>query len=291
MIGGWDCADNENVRKSCFPHVSIDSNVRPLSDSFGCFVSPATFRTFLPRKVSSSSRKIASDGPSISTSLPCLLLDEQHRRGIEGEGQLRDIRIVVIFQERKLHCTAVVHHLDDDRDRGGELRDRFGNAVLIRRDAAVRYGGHPHLDVELPGELPERLHLRQRRPLEVKTLEDQAGRIELGILFQKINRVAQLVDRERLAGISVDHTVALHLEPLDGNVLEMGGMGEVHEDLVVKLSYVTDGLVERDVQGLSPAHGIVKSDPDEERGFADAMAGDDDTDVLGTKSAVDRVIE
>src|SRR5207247_6706195 len=72
---------------------------------------------------------------------------------------------------------------------------------------------------------------------------------------------------------------------------EVRGMGEVHEDLVVKLSYVIDGLVERDVQRLATAHGIVKSDPDEEGGFADTMAGNDDADVPAAKSAVDRVFE
>src|SRR2546426_2883654 len=165
-----------------------------------------------------------------------LLLDEQHRRGIEGQRQLRYIRIVVIFQERHVHSIAVVRHLDDDRDRGSELRKVFGDAVLIRRHAAVRHGGHPHLDIELRGELPERLHARQRRALEVEALEDQAGRIEVGILLQEVDRVAQLVDRERLARVSVDDAVSLHLEPLGRKVLEVRGMGEVHEDLVVKLS-------------------------------------------------------
>ena len=68
-------------------------------------------------------------------------------------------------------------------------------------------------------------------------------------------------------------------------------MGEVHEDLVVKLSQVIDGLVERDVQGLSCAHCFIKSDPDEKGGFADAMAGNDDSDVPGAESAIDRVFE
>ena len=68
-------------------------------------------------------------------------------------------------------------------------------------------------------------------------------------------------------------------------------MGEVHEDLVVKLAHVIDGLVERDVQDLSPAHCIVESDPDEKGGFADAVAGNDDSDVPAAKSAVDRVFE
>ena len=167
----------------------------------------------------------------------------------------------------------------------------FGDAVLIRRHAAVCHGGHPHLDIELRGELPERLHARQRRALEVEALEDQAGRIEVGILLQEVDRVAQLVDGERLARVSVDYAVSLHLEPLGGKVLEVRGMGEVHKDLVVKLSYVIDGFVERDVQGLSPAHCLVKGDPDEKGGLADAMAGNDDSDVAAAKSAVDRMFE
>ena len=89
----------------------------------------------------------------------------------------------------------------------------------------------------------------------------------------------------------MDDPIALHLEPLAGKVLEVRGMGKVHEDLVVKLSQVIDGLVERDVQGLSPAHCLVKSDPDEKGGFTDAVAGNDDSDVPAAKSAVDRVFE
>src|SRR5207302_9776160 len=114
--------------------------------------------------------------------------------------------------------------------------DRFGDAVLIRRDTAVRYGGHPHLDVELSGESPESLHVRQRCPLEVEAFDDQASWIEVGILLQEADRVAQLVHRERLAGVSVNDAVSLHLEPLGRKILEVRGMGEVHKDLVVKLS-------------------------------------------------------
>src|SRR5947207_1394644 len=68
-------------------------------------------------------------------------------------------------------------------------------------------------------------------------------------------------------------------------------MGKVHEDLVVKLSYVIDGFVERDVQGFSPAHGFVQSDPHMNGGYADAMSGNDDSDVPAAQSAMDRVFE
>src|SRR5262245_60418607 len=68
-------------------------------------------------------------------------------------------------------------------------------------------------------------------------------------------------------------------------------MGEVHEDLVVEFTQVIDGFVERDVEDLAAAHCIVKSDSDEKGRFADAMAGDDDSDVAAAKSAVDRVFE
>ena len=64
---------------------------------------------------------IAGDGEVVPPS-PELFLHEQHRRWIEGERELRDVRIVVIFQQRKFHAVAVVRHLNDDRDCRGELR-------------------------------------------------------------------------------------------------------------------------------------------------------------------------
>ena len=129
------------------------------------------------------------------------------------------------------------------------------------------------------------------RPLEIKAFEDQAVRIEVGILLQEVDRVTKLGDRERLARISVDDAVAFHLEPLGWKVVEMGGVGEVHEDLVVKLAHMIDGFIERNVQHFAAAHCVVKRDTDEKGGFADAMAGDDDSDVPAAESAVDRVFE
>jgi hypothetical protein len=64
-------------------------------------------------------------------------------------------------------------------------------------------------------------------------------------------------------------------------------MGEVHEDLIVKLAQVIDGVVEGDVQDLSPAHGFIQRDPHEEGSLADAVTGDNDSDVSGAESAMD----
>ena len=45
------------------------------------------------------------------------------------------------------------------------------------------------------------------------------------------------------------------------------------------------------MEGLSPAHRVIKRDSDEKGGFADTVAGDDNADVAAAKSAVDRVFE
>ena len=74
--------------------------------------------------------------------------------------------------------------------------------------------------------------------------EQLAGRIEAGILLQEVDRVPQLVDGKGLPRISVDDAIAFHLEPLRVKVLKVRGMGEVHEDFVVKLPDVVDGFVE-----------------------------------------------
>src|SRR5215468_1480911 len=68
-------------------------------------------------------------------------------------------------------------------------------------------------------------------------------------------------------------------------------MGEVHEDLVVKLAHMIDGFVERNVERLSSAHRVVESNPHKKRSFADAMARNDDSDIPAAKPAVDRVFE
>src|SRR5262245_59586651 len=68
-------------------------------------------------------------------------------------------------------------------------------------------------------------------------------------------------------------------------------MGEVHENLVVKLAHVIEGLVEGDVQGLAAAHGVVQSDADKEGGLADTMAGDHHADVAAAEAAMNRVLE
>src|SRR5262249_13954682 len=105
--------------------------------------------------------------------------------------------------------------------------------------------------------------------------------------LQEVDRVSQLVNRKGLARIRVNNAVAFHVEAFAGQVLEMRGMGEVHEDLVVKLAHMIDRLIERDVERLSPAHCLVKSDPDEKCRFSDAMPRDEDSDVSAAKSAVD----
>src|SRR5262249_26546656 len=120
---------------------------------------------------------------------------------------------------------------------------------------------------------------------------DDALRSELDILLQEFHRMPKFVDRERFSRIGMDHAVPLHFEPLGGKVLQLSGMGEVHKNLVVKLTQVIDSLVERDVKSFPAADCVVQSDPDKKRGFADAMPCDDDSDVAGAESAVDRVFE
>src|SRR4029079_16408772 len=66
-----------------------------------------------------------------------LFLHEKHGRWIESERKVRDVGIVVIFQESQLHTPAVIRHLNDDRYCRRELRQRLGNAKRIRFDAAV----------------------------------------------------------------------------------------------------------------------------------------------------------
>jgi hypothetical protein len=100
--------------------------------------------------------------------------------------------------------TTVVRHLDDDGNRRRELCKRFRDSLFIQASAAVSPGGHPQLDVEIPRQLPERLDLLERRTLEVETLNDDAGRIEVCILLQEVDRVTQLRNSEGLSGISMD---------------------------------------------------------------------------------------
>src|SRR5499427_11005354 len=85
--------------------------------------------------------------------------------------------------------------------------------------------------------------------------------------------------------------VALHLEPFGAEIFQVRGVREVHEDLVVKLSHMIDGLIERDMDSLPPAYRLVQRDADEEGCLADAVPGNHDSDVSGTESAVDRVFE
>jgi hypothetical protein len=51
-----------------------------------------------------------------------------------------------------------------------------------------------------------------------------------------------------------------------------------------------DAVIERDVQRLSAAHRVVEGDADKERGFADAMARNDQADVSAAQSATMNVI-
>ena len=196
----------------------------------------------------------------------------------------------MILEKRKLHAVTFVRHLNDHRHRGGELSDRRGNSLIVR-STPVGYGRHPHLDVEIARELLKSLHVLHGCSFEVKALHNQAGGIKVGVLFQEVDRVAQLGNRERLAGISVNDAVALHLETCGSKVLELGGMSEVHENLVVKLPHVVDRLVERDVDGLAAPHCLIESDSDQKGGFADAVAGNDDSDLPTSKAPVNRVLE
>src|SRR5262245_25874609 len=113
----------------------------------------------------------------------------------------------------------------------------------------------------------------------------------MSILLQEVDRMTQLGDGERFSRVGMNHAVALHLEPLCGKILEVSGVGEVHKDLVVKLSHVVHRLIERHVERFTPPHRVVKSDPNKKRGFTNAMSGHDDSDVSTTKAAVDRVLE
>src|SRR5262249_10727992 len=97
-----------------------------------------------------------------------------------------------------------------------QLGEGFGDAVIISSGATMCYSGHPHFDLEFPGEFPQGLHVLQHCAIEVKAFENQTSRIEVGIFPQEVDRMAQLGDGERLACISVDYSVALHLEPGSG---------------------------------------------------------------------------
>jgi len=124
-----------------------------------------------------------------------------------------------------VHAVAVVRHLDDDRDRGSELRKVFGDAVLIRRHAAVRHGGHPHLDIELRGELPERLHaasvVRSRsKPWRIR----QAGS-KWAFSFRKLIEWRSLSIVNDFARVVWMMRFSLHLEPLHGKVFEVARNG------------------------------------------------------------------
>jgi hypothetical protein len=68
-------------------------------------------------------------------------------------------------------------------------------------------------------------------------------------------------------------------------------MRQVHEDFVVKLSNVIDGFVERDMQRFSAPHSVIERYPDQERSLADAVSGDDDSNVSAAKAAINRVFE
>jgi len=89
----------------------------------------------------------------------------------------------------------------------------------------------------------------------------------------------------------MDHTVAFHVESFRREVLEMRGMRKVHENLVVKLSQVIDGVVERYVQNFSVTHRFIQSDSDEKGGFPDAVTRNDYPYVSAAQTAVDRVLE
>src|SRR5207244_7300742 len=58
-----------------------------------------------------------------------------------------------------------------------------------------------------------------------------------------------------------------------------------------KLPHVIDGLVERDVDGLAAPHCLIKGNSDQKSGFADAVAGNDDSNVPRSKAPVNRVLE
>src|SRR5437879_13717016 len=89
-----------------------------------------------------------------------LFLDEQHCGWVQGKRQLRDVRIVVILEKRKLHAVTFVRHLNDHRHRGRELSDRRGNSLIVG-GTPVGYGQHRHVDVEIDHELVKTDHVLQ----------------------------------------------------------------------------------------------------------------------------------
>src|SRR5881394_3245769 len=103
--------------------------------------------------------------------------------------------------------------------------------------------------------------------------------------------MAQLGDGESFARVSVNDSIAFHLETFCSEVFEMGGVSEVHENLVVKLPHMIDGLIKRDMDDLSPAHRVVQRDSDEKCGLADSVPGDNNADISRTEAAMDRVFE
>jgi hypothetical protein len=103
--------------------------------------------------------------------------------------------------------------------------------------------------------------------------------------------VPQFVNRERFSRIRVNDAVAFHLEPFGWKIFEVRRMGEVHKDLVIKLSNVIDSFIERNMKNLSSAHCVVQSDANEKSSFADAVTRNNDADVAGAKPTMDRVFK
>src|SRR5215471_9882675 len=89
----------------------------------------------------------------------------------------------------------------------------------------------------------------------------------------------------------MDHAMAFHVQSRRGEILQARRVGEIHEDLIVKLPHVIDRLVERDVQHLAPANGVIDGDSHQKRRLAESMPGDDDSDISRAESSMDRVFE
>src|SRR5678815_5557772 len=151
--------------------------------------------------------------------------------------------------------------------------------------------GHPHLHVEVHGKLAESLDILRRGSFKVESFQNHAYGIKVSVFLQEIDRMPQLVNRERLSGVRVKNAVSLHFEPHGRRILEARRVREVYENLIVELAQVIDGVVERRVERLSPAHGFIESDPHQQRGFAGTVTSDDDSEVSQTETAMDRVLE
>src|SRR5262252_5551298 len=164
----------------------------------------------------------------------------------------------MVLQNRELDAVALILHLNDDRYGRSKLRKRFGNSAITHRQFAMAHCRHPHLDVEVDGKLSESLDILQCGSLEIESLQNHTDGTEVSVLLQEVDRMAELVNRERLAGIRMKNAITLHFEPHSGWIFKPRRVGEVYENLVIELAQVIDSVVERRVQRFSSAHRFVE---------------------------------